>query len=141
MESVSEIRVRYAETDQMGVAYHAEYLVWCEVARTDFIRGLGITYAEMERQHVRLAVADVQMRYLHSARYDDVVRITSRLTGVRSRMVTFAYDLTRVQASGVAVDRIATATTTLVSVDSDGHPIVLPAAMRTLLSRGLSQPL
>src|SRR5690606_10652461 len=96
MESRSEIRVRYAESDQMGVAYHANYLVWCEVGRTDLIRQLGMTYAEMERRGVLLAVADAQLRYHASARYDDLVRIVTRLTGVRSRMVTFAYDLRRV---------------------------------------------
>ena len=67
MMTSSEVRVRYAETDQMGVAYHANYLVWCEVGRTDFIRHLGVTYAEMERRGVRLAVADAHLRYHASA--------------------------------------------------------------------------
>lgn len=139
MESSSEIRVRYAESDQMGVAYHAEYLVWCEVGRTDFIRQLGMSYAEMERQGVLLAVADVHVRYHSSARYDDVVRIATRLTGVRSRMVTFAYELSRVDAAGQAVDRLASATTTLVALDRSGRPAALPVAIRDLLAQGLSE--
>ncbi len=137
MESRSEIRVRYAETDQMGVAYHANYLVWCEVGRTDLIRQLGMSYAEMERRGVLLAVADVQLRYHASARYDDVVRIVTRLTGVRSRMVTFVYELCRVAADGADGPRLASASTTLVSIDPAGRPTAIPAEMRTLLERAL----
>jgi acyl-CoA thioester hydrolase len=137
MESQSEIRVRYAESDQMGVAYHANYLVWCEVGRTDFIRQLGTSYAEMERRGALLAVADVQLRYHASARYDDRVRIVTTLTGVRSRMVTFAYELFRVRDDGSNGERLATASTTLVSIDRDGRPASLPAEMRELLAAAL----
>lgn len=138
MESRSEIRVRYAESDQMGVAYHANYLVWCEVGRTDFIRELGMTYAEMERQGVLLAVADAHVRFHASARYDDRVRIATRLTGVRSRMVTFVYEITRLSESGEEGERLASASTTLVSLDAEGRPASLPTAIRELLNRGLS---
>lgn len=138
MESRSEIRVRYAESDQMGVAYHANYLVWCEVGRTDFIRQLGMTYAEMERRGVMLAVADAHLRYHASARYDDVVRIVTRLTGVRSRMVTFAYELHRMDADGRDDARLASATTTLVSLDRDGRPTTLPTEMRDMLAAAVS---
>lgn len=138
MESRSEIRVRYAETDQMGVAYHANYLIWCEVGRTDLIRQLGMSYADMERRGVMLAVADAQLRYHASARYDDLVRIVTRLTGVRSRMVTFAYDLRRVDASGADGERLASATTTLVSLDRDGRPVALPADIRAMLEAAVS---
>lgn len=138
MESRSEIRVRYAESDQMGVAYHANYLIWCEVGRTDLIRQLGMSYADMERRGVMLAVADAQLRYHASARYDDVVRIVTRLTGVRSRMVTFAYDLRRVDAAGADGDRLASASTTLVSLDRDGRPVALPADIRRMLEAAVS---
>ncbi|WKW12122.1 thioesterase family protein [Pseudogemmatithrix spongiicola] len=138
MESRSEIRVRYAETDQMGVAYHANYLIWCEVGRTDLIRQLGMSYADMERRGVMLAVADAHLRYHASARYDDLVRIVTRLTGVRSRMVTFAYDLRRVDASGADGERLASATTTLVSLDRDGRPVALPADIRAMLEAAVS---
>lgn len=136
MPSHSEIRVRYAESDQMGVAYHANYLVWCEVGRTDFIRSLGMTYAEMERAGVLLAVADANLRFHASARYDDRVRITTRLTGLRSRMVTFAYELGRLDGDVVG-ERLVTATTTLVALDRDGRPAALPHGIRALLERGL----
>jgi YbgC/YbaW family acyl-CoA thioester hydrolase len=100
MQSTSQIRVRYAETDQMGVAYHANYLVWCEVGRTEFIRQLGVSYAEMEAAGVKLAVADAHLRYRAAARYDDEITITTRLTSARSRMVAFAYRLTRRRPDG-----------------------------------------
>ena len=138
MESRSEIRVRYAESDQMGVAYHANYLVWCEVGRTDLIRQVGMTYAEMERRGVLLAVADAQLRYHASARYDDRVRIVTRLTGVRSRMVTFEYALFRVGEDDAEVERLATASTTLVSLDAGGRPTALPTEMREMLERALA---
>lgn len=134
MLSVSEVRVRYAETDQMGVAYHAEYLVWCEVGRTDFIRQLGVTYAEMERQGIALAVAEANVRYHASARYDDLIRIETRLKEVRSRMVAFAYDLKRIDAPGATGGtHLATATTALVSIGANGRPIAMPEHFRTLL--------
>jgi acyl-CoA thioester hydrolase len=138
MVHTSEVRVRYAETDQMGVAYHANYLIWCEVGRTDFIRRLGVTYAEMERQGVLLAVADAQVRYHASARYDDLVRIETRLAGVRSRMVTFSYELFRLDAAGAAPpERLASASTALVSVAPGGRPVALPARFRSLLASAL----
>jgi acyl-CoA thioester hydrolase len=139
MMTVSEVRVRYAETDQMGVAYHANYLVWCEVGRTDFIRQLGVSYAEMERQGVRLAVADAQVRYHASARYDDIVRIETRLTALQSRMVTFSYDLLRAAESGaVRGERLATASTMLISVSPEGRPVAMPAHFRALMAPGLT---
>lgn len=133
MVCTSELRVRYAETDQMGVAYHANYLVWCEVGRTDFIRQLGVTYAELERQGVRLAVADVQLRFHASARYDDLVRIETRLLGVRSRMVTFGYEIFRVTNPDAPSERLASASTALVSITPDGRTVAMPTHFRAML--------
>ncbi len=130
--TVSDIRVRYAETDQMGVVYHANYLVWCEIGRTDFIRRCGMSYADMERSGVKLAVTEATLRMHASARYDDMIRVTTRLAEVRSRSVAFAYDIASAD-SGV---RIATATTTLVSVSADGRTVSLTADIRALLERG-----
>jgi acyl-CoA thioester hydrolase len=129
-----EFRVRYAETDQMGVVYHAHYLVWCEIGRTDFIRALGTSYADMERAGVRLAVADASMRYHAPARYDDVVRVETTLTDVRSRAITFDY-LIRNAETG---ERLVTARTTLVCIDPGGRPVALPPAIRDSLQRAAS---
>lgn len=132
--------MRYAETDQMGVAYHANYLVWCEVGRTDFIRSLGVTYAALERQGVLLAVADAHVRYHASARYDDLVRIETTLAGVRSRLVEFRYELLRVAAPGDAEgERLASASTALVSLARDGRPTALPPSFRELLAGAVAR--
>lgn len=132
-ERVSEFRVRYAETDQMGVVYHANYLVWCEIGRTDFIRSLGMSYADMERDGILLAVTDVTLRIHASARYDDLVRVTTRLAAVRSRAVEFAYEISRAGDGA----RIASATTMLVSVNPQGRPVAMDAGVRALLEAGL----
>jgi len=129
----TEIRVRYAETDQMGVVYHSHYLVWCEIGRTDFIRALGTPYAQIERDGVALAVAEASLRCHAPARYDDPVRIETALTDVRSRTITFTYRITHAE-SGV---RLASATTTLVSLDPAGRVVALPAEVRDRLARAV----
>lgn len=124
-----EFRVRYAETDQMGVVYHAEYLVWCEVGRTEFIRAHVRSYAELEGAGVLLAVAEASLRYHAGARYDDVVRVETRLVSVRSRTLRFEYLVTRA-ATG---ERLVSAATTLVAVDPAGGSMVIPPAIRAAL--------
>ena len=121
--------MRYAETDQMGVVYHSNYLVWCEVGRTELIRQLGRPYAEIEALGVGLAVADASMRFLAPARYDDLVRVTTTLGEVRSRTVAFHYVITHA-ASGT---RLVTASTTLVGVHGDGRIARLPVELRRML--------
>ncbi|HUF12054.1 MAG TPA: thioesterase family protein [Longimicrobiales bacterium] len=132
--SVSEIRVRYGETDQMGVAYHANYLVWCEIGRTDLIRTLGPSYADMERDGLRLAVAEASVRYRAPARYDDVVQVETRLDKAQSRFVTFSYRivLDRPAAAGTPGTLLATASTVLVALDDAGRTRVMPAHVREL---------
>ena len=124
-----ELRVRYAETDRMGVVYHANYLAWCEVGRTEYIRTLGVSYAELEARGLLLAVADASLRYHAPARYDDVVRVDTSIGEVRSRTVTFEYLITNV-ATG---SRLVTARTALVSMDRDGRTIAMPAEFRRQL--------
>jgi len=128
-ETISELRVRYAETDQMGVVYHANYLVWCELGRTDFIRALGKSYAELEREGVRLAVSDVTMRFHAAARYDDPIRVHTRLTAIGSRRLAFAYRVVRADTETLLVS----ATTALVSIDTTGRLSVLPPDVRAVL--------
>jgi acyl-CoA thioester hydrolase len=123
-----EFRVRYAETDQMGVVYHTNYLIWCEVGRTDFIRARGMSYAEMERSGVGLAVSELSARFHSAARYDDMVRVRTTLAEVRSRGITFDYVITRVETG----QRLVTARTSLVSIDGTGKPTPLPASIRKL---------
>jgi acyl-CoA thioester hydrolase len=95
--SESPIRVRYAETDQMGVVYHANYLVWFEVGRVDFIRALGLDYAAMEREEGALiAVVEAKARYKSPARYDDELVVRTTLSRVRGSIVHFHYAVIRV---------------------------------------------
>ncbi|HWV58710.1 MAG TPA: thioesterase family protein [Longimicrobiales bacterium] len=120
----STVRVRYSETDQMGFVYHAHYLVWCEIGRTDFMRELGVVYAEVERQGLRLVVGEAHVRFRAPARYDDLVRIDTRIERVQSRAVTFAYELFRIGDDGDVA--VASAWTTLVAIDERGTTRVLP---------------
>ena len=126
---VTELRVRYAETDRMGIVYYANYLVWCEVGRVEFLRALGGSYAALEAQGYGLAVAEATVRYLAPARFDDQVRVETTLSGVRSRAVTFDYVISLAESG----TRLATAHTALVSIDSSGRPTALPAEFRALL--------
>jgi acyl-CoA thioester hydrolase len=120
--SCSPFRVRYGETDQMGVAYHPNYLAWCEVGRTDFIRQLGVTYAEIERQGYFLAVAEASVRYMSAARYDDLIQVDTWLEAVKSRTLEFAYEVRRLDPPAL----LARARTTLVAIDAEGRPRRLP---------------
>jgi acyl-CoA thioester hydrolase len=113
----------------MGVVYYANYLVWCEVGRVEFLRALGRSYATLEHEGTGLAVAEAKVRYLAPARFDDLVRVETTLTGVRSRAVTFDYLITHAE-SGI---RLATAHTALVSIDRDGRLSAIPAAFRAAL--------
>jgi acyl-CoA thioester hydrolase len=126
-----EFRVRYAETDQMGVVYHTNYLIWCEVGRTDFIRSRGMSYADIERAGIGLAVSELSARFHGAARYDDLIRVRTTLAEVRSRGITFDYVITRVDNA----DKLVTARTALVSIDSKGRPVALPAGVRALFDR------
>jgi acyl-CoA thioester hydrolase len=123
-----EFRVRYAETDQMGVVYHTNYLVWCEVGRTDFIRSRGMSYADVERAGVGLAVSELSARFHSAARYDEMIRVRTTLAEVRSRSITFDYLITRAETG----ERLVTARTALVSIDRSGRLVALPASVRAL---------
>ncbi|MGH7668760.1 MAG: acyl-CoA thioesterase [Gemmatimonadaceae bacterium] len=129
----SELRVRYAESDQMGVVYHANYLVWCEIGRTDFIRAFGVSYAELERRGVALAVSQATLRYHDAARYDDPIIVETRLADVRSRAVTFDYLIANADTGA----RLVSARTVLVSLDASGRPAALPAEFRAQLQSAL----
>ena len=123
-----EFRVRYAETDQMGVVYHTNYLVWCEIGRTDFIRRRGMSYADMERSGTLLAVADVSARFHGAARYEELIRVRTTLVEIQSRLIVFDYLITNAETG----QRLVTARTSLVSIDAKGRPRSLPTEIRAL---------
>ena len=90
------LRVRYAETDQMGVVYHANHFVWFEVGRVELLRQLGFSYREMEAEdHCFIAVADARCRYKAPARYDEEIVVRTYLKNVRESLIHFAYELVR----------------------------------------------
>ena len=130
MHHVTELRVRYAETDQMGVVYHANYLVWCELGRTDFIRALGGSYAELERAGTALAVVEATLRFMRPARYDDLIRVTTTVSEVRSRVVRFDYEIRNEEQV-----LLASGYTTLVAMSRDARSSTIPADLRDALQR------
>lgn len=125
-----EVRVRYAETDQMGVAHHAVYLVWCELARTDHMRQRGVSYRDLEMQGLRLPVVEAQLRYRAPARYDDALRIRCWVRDVSTRRVVFGYAVER----PLDTKLLATAHTALMAVDRHHSLTTLPPVVREHLA-------
>ncbi|HTY05830.1 MAG TPA: thioesterase family protein [Gemmatimonadales bacterium] len=130
MITAIEHRVNYSETDQMGLVYHANYVIWLDMARTEHLRGTGVTYKEMEGQGVYLAVTDLQLRYRRAAHYDDLVRVRCWVREVASRRVTFGY---AVERAGTG-ELLATAQTSLMALDRGHAPTRIPEHVRDLLA-------
>ncbi len=122
----TRVRVRYAETDRMGVVYYANYFVWFEVGRTDWLRQTGWTYREMERDGVSLPVIEAQCEYRQPARYDDQIEIATSGTLVTPVRVRFDYALSRAGDDTA----IAAGHTVHAAVDPDGRPCRLPDRVR-----------
>ncbi|MGH7752757.1 MAG: acyl-CoA thioesterase [Gemmatimonadales bacterium] len=129
MISTSEHRVNYSETDQMGFAYHANYLVWLDMARTEHLRGAGMTYKQMEQDGVYLAVTGVSIRYRQPARYDELVRVRCWVRDHASRRVTFGYAVEHADSGAL----LATAETSLIALDRTHNLSRIPEHVRALL--------
>ncbi len=91
MISITELTVRYAETDQMGIVYHTNYGIWYEIARTNFIKDLGYSYSEMEKRGIFLPVTDLKLHYISPARYDDNIKIETTVSSISSAKIEFSY--------------------------------------------------
>lgn len=135
--STTTLRVRYAETDQMGVAYYANYFIWCEIGRVELLRQLGFDYKQMELEHnCHLPVVEATCRYRSPARYDDQIVIETRVAAVRTSMIKFAY---RLLCSRETTDPVllAEAETVHVVVDRTMQKCAMPdpylSAIRTTL--------
>lgn len=139
--SHAEVRVRYAETDQMGVAYHANFFVWFEVARVELLRQAGFDYKQMELgDGCHIAVVEACCRYRSPARYDDELSIEVRLTAVRSSVLRFAYRVFCVQRAGDGAPRLlAEGETSHVVVDDKMAKRGLPDKYITALGRFVEQ--
>lgn len=91
----TRFRVRYAETDQMGVVYHSNFVIWMEVGRVELLRSLGFTYREMEQDGYHLPVAEVKCRYKSPAKYDDMILIRTKIVNLRGYLIHFFYEILR----------------------------------------------
>ncbi|MBM3819545.1 MAG: acyl-CoA thioesterase [Acidimicrobiia bacterium] len=129
-QRTARVRVRYAETDRMGVVYYANYLVWFEVGRTEWLRDAGWTYRDMEREGVSLPVIEARCEYRQPARYDDEIDIRTQATLLTPVRVRFDYEV--VLAAGGAV--AAAGHTIHAALDPGGRPCRLPARVRDMLT-------
>ena len=127
--SVTEFRVRYAETDQMGYAHHSNFLVWCEQARTDHMRTLGVGYRELEEGGLLFPVVEARLRYREPARYDDLVGVRCWIREVSNRRVIFGYAVERVADGRL----LATAHTSHMALGANHERTTIPESVREKL--------
>jgi acyl-CoA thioester hydrolase len=124
------VRVRYAETDKMGIVYYANYFVWFEIGRTDWLRQTGWTYRDMEAEGFGLPVIEASCQYRQGARYDDELEVRTR--GALASAVRIAFDYEVVRRSDGAP--VASGRTVHATVDRNGRPVRLPARVKELLT-------
>lgn len=129
-EARSRVRVRYAETDQMGIVYYANYLVWFEVGRTDWLRDMGWSYRDMEADGISLPVIEARCTYHESARYDEELEVRTTSTLESPIRIQFLYEVVR-PADGAT---LASGMTMHAALDRSGRPRRLPDRVRTLFS-------
>lgn len=131
----TRVRVRYAETDQMGVVYHANYLIWFEIGRVELMRALGFDYGTLEREEgCLIAVVEATARYKLPARYDDELIIRARVNGARSSLIKFSYSISRADDEVV----LCTGETTHVVVGRDMKKRTLPERYYAAFRRAAS---
>jgi acyl-CoA thioester hydrolase len=130
MQSTSLVRVRYAETDKMGVVYYANYFVWFEVGRTDWLRALGSTYREMEREGIILPVIEAQCAYHRPSRYDDELEVRTEGRMLSPVRLEFSYTVVRRDDEEVT----ASGRTVHASLDPSGRPCRLPERIRQVFA-------
>lgn len=146
----ARLRVRYQESDQMGVVYHANYLNWFEIGRTEMIRQMGYTYRKMEEQGLLLPVTGLDVKYHKPARYDDEIMIFTRIAAFSGLRLSYVYDIRRMSevpdvslAHGERVwssdellpgERLVTGSTQHVWVNADWKPVRLDKAASELYS-------
>lgn len=129
----TRLRVRYAETDQMGVVYHANYLVWMEIGRVELVRSRGFNYKDLEgREGLYLTVVDVSCRYLHPARYDQEILVQTEVLTSNPRTIEFGYQVRCAQSERL----LATGSTRHIWLNRDWRPTRLPEQYRHLLRVG-----
>jgi acyl-CoA thioester hydrolase len=133
--SRSRIRVRYAETDTMGVVYHSNFLIYFEIGRTDYFRQLDFTYKQMESQDIYMPVTECYCRYIVPARYDDELEILTQFSALSRLKFKFSYEIVRIMDTKL----LAEGYTTHVPVNSEGTPCRIPKAYREALLRSIQE--
>jgi acyl-CoA thioester hydrolase len=126
----TELRVRYSETDRMGIVYHGAYVAWFEVGRTEFCRAAGFPYRRMEDGGLWILVTRVECVYRRPARYDDRIFVGARMTELGSRGLAFAYEV--VNEAG---EKVADGTSRHVFADTTGKPVRAPADIVAALEK------
>lgn len=125
----TRFRVRYAETDKMGVVYYANYFIWMEVGRTDYCKSVGFSYRDMEREDANMAVADASCRYIAPARYDDEILVRTTIERLNRKLVTFAYSISNAESG----ELLAKGTTVHITIDKQGRKGSIPEKYLALL--------
>jgi acyl-CoA thioester hydrolase len=127
--AVAEVRVRYAETDQMGVAHHSSYMAWLEIARTDYLRLRGLSYKELEENGFRMPLLGLSVRYHIPARYDDLLAVEARL--VAGSPVRFSFDYRVVRREDGRL--LSEGRTDHVVTDLEGRPRRIPSELLSII--------
>ncbi|MBN2055433.1 acyl-CoA thioesterase [bacterium] len=136
MKAQSRLRVRYAETDAMGIVYYANYLVWMEVARVDMLREAGLDYRQVEASGIAFPVVEVQCTYRRPARFDDLVVISAAVTETASRRLTISYEIHKEEGGTLVL--LGDGYTRHACVNAEGRPIALPEPVMAVLKRLMS---
>ncbi|MEW6230813.1 MAG: thioesterase family protein [Chloroflexota bacterium] len=129
-EVVTELRVRYAETDAQGIVYYANYFIWFEVARVNYLKALGLNYAELERSGLGFVIAEASCRYHAPAHFDEAITVKTWVEDVKNRSFSLGYQVVNQDSGRI----LATGKTVQVFVDASGKPVPIPAQIRDSLT-------
>ncbi len=133
LENRMQFRVRYVETDQMGIAHHSNYFAWFECGRAELMRDLGYTYAEMEKEGILMPIVEVHCKYIRPAFYDDLLELRTIVDGLPKARIKLSYVITRVETG----EKIAEGDTTLAFLNENRKPIRAPKKFFNVLKENL----
>jgi len=126
-----DVRVRYVDTDQMGVVHHGNYMMWFEVGRTEFCRSRGFTYHDLEKMGYHLMITDLRCHYRKAVRYDEMISVRTWVKDLKKRMVTFGYQIVRKETG----EAVAEGETRHICLNTSGKPRMIPEAFRSCIER------
>jgi acyl-CoA thioester hydrolase len=129
--SETRLRVRFAETDKMGVVYYANYFIWMEIGRTDYCKTVGFSYREMEKEDANMAVVDASCRYIAPARYDDEILVRTTVERLNRRLITFGYSISNAETG----EALAEGKTVHITINKEGRKCSIPEKYLALLKR------